>query len=180
VCKLFKRLRYWCQDETRFGLKTIQRRRLTLKGIKPVGKMQWQYKTFYLYGVVEPKSGESFFFEFCHLDTICFEKFLELFSQAYPEDLHIIQVDNGSFHSSLQLHLPDNIILLFQPSHTPQVNPIERLWEEIKEELSWELFDNLEALRVAVEEILAKLSQKVIASVTGWDFILEALSVSGI
>jgi transposase len=180
VCKLFKRLRYWCQDETRFGLKTIQRRRLTLKGIKPVGKVQWQYKTFYLYGVVEPKSGESFFFEFCHLDTICFEKFLELFSEAYPEDLHIIQVDNGSFHSSLQLHLPDNIILLFQPSHTPQVNPIERLWEEIKEELSWELFDNLEALKVAVEKILAKLSQKVIASVTGWDFILEALSVSGI
>ncbi len=180
MCKLFKRLRYWCQDETRFGLKTIQRRRLTLKGIKPVGKVQWQYKTFYLYGVVEPKSGESFFFEFCHLDTICFEKFLELFSEAYPEDLHIIQVDNGSFHSSLQLHLPDNIILLFQPSHTPQVNPIERLWEEIKEELSWELFDNLEALKVAVEKILAKLSQKVIASVIGWDFILEALSVSGI
>jgi putative transposase len=142
--------------------------------------MQWQYKTFYLYGVVEPQTGESFFFEFCHLDTICFEKFLELFSQAYPEDLHIIQVDNGSFHSSLQLHLPDNVILLFQPSHTPQVNPIERLWEEIKAELSWELFDNLEALRVAVEEILAKLSQKVIASVTGWDFILDALSVSGI
>lgn len=142
--------------------------------------MQWQYKTFYLYGVVEPRSGESFFFEFCHLDTICFEKFLELFSQAYPEDLHIIQVDNGSFHSSLQLHLPDNIILLFQPSHSPQLNPIERLWEEIKEKLSWELFDDLEALRVAVENILAKLSQKVIASVTGWDFILEALFVSGI
>lgn len=180
MCKHFKRLRYWCQDETRFGLKTIQRRRLTLKGIKPVGRVQWQYKTFYLYGVIEPQSGESFFFEFGHLDTICFEKFLELFSQAYPEDFHIIQVDNGSFHSSLQLHIPDNIILLFQPSHTPQVNPIERLWEEIKEQLSWELFDNLEALRVAVEEILAKLSKKVIASVTGWDFILEALSVSGI
>ena len=142
--------------------------------------MQWQYKTFYLYGAVEPQSGESFFFEFCHLDTICFEKFLELFSQTYPEDLHIIQVDNGSFHSSLQLQLPDNIILLFQPSHSPQLNPIERLWEEIKEKLSWELFDNLETLRVAVENILAKLSQKVIASVTGWDFILEALSVSGI
>jgi len=61
ACKRFKRLRYWCQDETRFGLKTIQRRRLTLKGIKPIGRMQWQYKTFYLYGVVEPQSGESFF-----------------------------------------------------------------------------------------------------------------------
>lgn len=123
-----------------------------------MGRVQWQYKTFYLYGVIEPQSGESLFFEFSHLDTICFEKFLELFSQAYPEDFHIIQVDNGSFHSSLQLHIPDNIILLFQPSHSPQVNPIERQGEEIKEQLSWELFDNLQALRVAVEEILAKLS----------------------
>ena len=118
--------------------------------------------------------------EFCHLDTICFEKFLELFSQTYPEYLGIIQIDNSFFHSSLQLHLPDNIILFFHPSHTPQLNPIERLWEDIKEKLSWQLFDNLETLRVAVENILAKLSQRVIASVTGWDFILEALSVSGI
>ena len=64
-----------------------------------------------------------------------------------------------------------NIILLFQPEHTPQVNPIERLWKEIKKDLSWKLFDNLDDLRVIVGDILQGFIQKVIASITGWDFI---------
>jgi len=176
----FKQIRYWCQDETRLGLQTIQRRRLTLKGIKPIGIVQWVRKHFNLYGIVEPRTGESFFFEFSRLDTICFEKFLSLFSEAYPKDFHIIQVDNGSFHSGMQLQVPDNIILLFQPAHTPQVNPIERLWEKIKDNLSWELFDNLDDLRIVVGDILQKFSHETIASLTGWDFILDALSVAGI
>ena len=54
------------------------------------------------------------------------EKFLELFSQAYPNELHIIQLENGPSHQAKDLVIPENIILLFQPSHCPQVNPIER------------------------------------------------------
>ena len=48
-------------------------------------------------------------------DTACFEKFLELFSQTYPNEIHIIQLDNGRAHLGLDLCIPDNIILLFQP-----------------------------------------------------------------
>ncbi len=153
---------------------------MTIKGVKPLGVVQWQRENFYLYGVVEPATGESFFLEFSHLDTICFEEFLRQFGQEYPEELHIIQVDNGRFHSSELLQVPPHIILLFQPAQMPQVNPIERLWEEIKRNLSWELFDDLEELRVAVRKILKEFTQQVIASITGWDFILKALSVTGI
>jgi hypothetical protein len=42
----------------------------------------------WLYGAVEPLTGESFFYEFTHLDTVCFEKFLELFASKYPLDLY--------------------------------------------------------------------------------------------
>jgi hypothetical protein len=52
---------------------------------------------------------------------VCFEKFLELFATAYPEDLHIIQLDNGGFHSSLNLSIPENVILLFQPAYSPEI-----------------------------------------------------------
>lgn len=113
-------------------------------------------------------------------DTICFEKFLELFSEKYPRDLHIIQLDNGGFHNSLNLNIPENIILLFQPAYSPEVNPIERLWEYLKEQLKWQTFDNLENLRDAVQKSLGKLSKEIVASLTGWQFILEALSVAGI
>lgn len=142
--------------------------------------MQWQRENYYLYGVVEPKTGESFFYEFSHLDTICFEAFLKQISQHYPDDFPIIQVDQGAFHQTSWLTIPENIILNFQPSHSPEVNPIERLWKELKKSLRWQLFSNLDELRDAVRKILNKLDQTIIASVTGWNFILEALYVAGI
>jgi transposase len=145
------RLRYWCQDESRMGLHTMRGRLLTLKGVKPKGKVQWNFQGLWLYGLVEPLTGNSFFYEFYHLDTVCFEKFIELFFQANPEDIHIIQLDNGGCHQALDLSLPENVILLFQPSHCPELNPIERLWEEIKKCLKWELFTSLDQLRLEYE-----------------------------
>jgi hypothetical protein len=53
------------------GLHTIQRRKLTGKGIKPQGKVQWDFVYLWLYGVVEPQTGEGFFYEFTHLDEPC-------------------------------------------------------------------------------------------------------------
>lgn len=162
------------------GLHTVQSRKLTGKGIKPQGTVQWDFLYLWLYGLVEPTTGISFFYEFTHLDTVCFEKFLELFAQTYPSDLHIIQLDNGGFHQSLTLSLPENIILLFQPAYSPEVNPIERLWEYLKAQLKWETFDNLQHLRNSLQKILSQLSNQVIASLTGWQFILDALYVAGI
>jgi transposase len=162
------------------GLHTIKRRKLTGKGIKPKGVSQWDFLDLWLYGLVEPTTGESFFYEFTHLDTVCFEKFLELFAQAYPEALHLIQLDNGGFHNSLNLNVPENVILLFQPPYSPEVNPLERLWEYLKEQLKWQSFENLEDLRDVVQKSLSLLSNEIIVSLTGWQFILEALSVPGI
>ncbi len=173
-------MRYWSQDESRMGLHTIQRRKLTGKGIKPQGKVQWDFTYLWLYGAVEPLTGASLFYEFTHLDTVCFERFIELFASEYPEDLHIIQVDNGGFHSSLNLSLPENVILLFQPAYSPEVNPIERLWGYIKEQLKWLRFCQIEELRTAVQKELEKLTREVVASLTGWEFILDALSVAGL
>ena len=73
-------MRYLCQDETRLGLKTISGRLITLLGIKPSGKSQGQRDNFYLYGVVEPLTGYSFFYEVSHLEGNCFQGFLNLVS----------------------------------------------------------------------------------------------------
>lgn len=173
-----RRIRYWCGDESRVGLKTELGRLITLRGVKPLGKMQWKRENFYLYGLVEPLSGEYYIWEFSHLNTICFQIFLEQFATTYPEDIHVIQLDNGAFHLSQTLVIPENIILLFQPPHTPQVNPIERLWEEVKRHLSWECFGTLDELRTAIWQQLNKLNTSIVASITGWGFILDALFAS--
>ncbi len=108
------------------------------------------------------------------------EKFLELFSQAYPDEIHIIQLDNGRAHLGLDLSIPNNIILLFQPPYCPEVNPIERFWKEVKKFLKNKIFDSLDFLRKTLANILAEFSPIQIASLTGYDFILEALSVAGV
>jgi len=142
--------------------------------------VQWEREAYYLYGLVEPQTGESFFYEFSHLDTECFEEYLKQFSQQYPKDIHIWQLDNGSFPKAKRLKVPDNILLLFQPSHCPELNPIERLWEHLKGLLSWALFSNLDALRVQVSKHLSSFTKEVIDSLAGWDYILQALSVAAI
>ncbi|HHP7232031.1 MAG TPA: IS630 family transposase [Xenococcaceae cyanobacterium] len=176
----YKQVRYWCQDESRIGLITLWARKLTAKGIQPVGIEQWCFDYLWLYGLVEPRSGESFFAEFSHVDGVCFQEYLCWFSQAYPEQLHLIQLDNGRWHIWSELNVPDNVILVFQPPYCPQVNPIERLWKEIKKHLKWELFDNLDRLRQKLSKVLSHLTSSMIASITGWDFILDALFVANI
>lgn len=173
-------VRYWCQDETRLGLKTIQRRKITAKGVKPIGQLQWERKAFYLYGVVAPRSGESFFWEFSHLDSACFEAFLQLLSQQYPKSLNILQVDRCTAHRAKQLHIPENIILLFQPAQCPELNPIERLWQSLKDKLAWGIYEDLDQLRSQVAQVLQGFCQETIASLTGWSYILESLHVAGI
>jgi hypothetical protein len=51
VMGLSGQVRFFCQDEARLGLKIISGRKLTAKGIKPKGKVQWHFKATYLYGV---------------------------------------------------------------------------------------------------------------------------------
>ena len=178
--KAFKTIRFGCQDETRWCLTTICRRLITALGIKPVGSFQWKRDGYWLYGLVEPLNGTAFFYEFSHLDSLCFEHYLALFSQRYPDDWHILQVDRASAHTAKKLVVPDNVILLFQPSHCPELNPIERLWEHLKDAFPWRIFESTEQLRQKVRELLDELSQERVQSLTGWDSILDALFVAGI
>ena len=169
-------IKYWVEDETRLGLKTIEKRKITLKGVKPKGQVQWNFKSYYIYGAVAPKTGESFFWEFSHLDGDCFQIFLDEFAKKYPDNLNVIQLDNGRFHYNSKLKIPDHVILIFQPPYTPELNPIERLWQDLKKQLSWSNFQNLSSLKEKVSSILEEFSPEKIISLAGWDYILEALA----
>ena len=169
-------IRYFAQDESRFGLKTLIGRLITACGVKPIGQWQWLFQAFWLYGAVEPATGEAFFLQFSHVDTECYQRFLNEFSKAYPDSLNIVQVDNGRFHTSKDLVVPDNVVLLFQPPYCPELNPIERLWEYLKADLKWASFRTLDQLQTKVDQLLAQLTPEIIASITGYSFILDALS----
>ena len=85
-------------------------------------------------------------------------------------------MDNGKFPQSSSLKIPDNILLIFQPPYSPELNPIERIWSHIKQELSWEIYKNLDGIKEKVGAFLGELSTEEIASIAGWDYILSALA----
>jgi hypothetical protein len=170
-----KPLRYLCEDETRLGLHTIPGQLITLKGVKPVGAVQWKRDNFYLYGVVEPLNGDSFFYEFSHLDSSCYQHFIEMVSAHWSDSVVVLQMDQGKFHSARDLDWPENIIPIFQPAHSPELNPIERVWEHLKAQLQWENCQSLKQLRLKLSDLLEKLTPQLIASLTGWEFITTAV-----
>jgi hypothetical protein len=56
------------------------------------------------------------------------------------------------------------------------LNPIERVWQYIKQELSWGLYDNLDEIKEKIRSFLEEFSTETTASIAGWDYILSALA----
>jgi hypothetical protein len=170
-------VRYWCIDGSRWGLKTLTGRVLTLRGVKPVIPIRWHREVFWLYGAVETKTGEHFFYRFSHLDGICFERFIEQFSLAFPHSLNLVQMDQARAHMAGWIRWPENVLQIAQPSHSPELNPAERLWQELRKRFNGKNFEFIGALETALFEQINVLSQKVVASLTGYSYILDALDI---
>jgi transposase len=66
---------------------------------------------------------------------------------------------------------------VFEPPYCPELNPIERLWEHLKADLKWASFKTRKQLQTKVDQLLSQITPQVIASFTGYPFILNTLSV---
>jgi transposase len=154
----------------------IQRRRITLTGVKPLGLVEYGFETFYLYGAVEPTTGESFFLELPQLNTINFQIFLNEFAHSYQDTLNIVVMDNGSCHKAKSLVIPDNVVCLFLPPYSPELNPVERLWQDMKDQLAWLLATALEELERQVETIIRHYAKAAIQSLTSYPYFVQAVN----
>ena len=86
-----------------------------------------------------------------------------------------LQLDNGAFHKAKKLEIPENVVLLFQPAYSPDVNPIERVWQYLKKQDSWLNFETLTDLQTNLCQKLNAVCRETIASLAGYPFILSAL-----
>ena len=163
------------QDESRVGLLLLKRRRLTLRGVKPVGRVQYTFESYYLYGAVEPTTGHSFFLELPDLDTDCFQVFLTQFAARYADSVNVLVVDNGAFHTAHRLRIPANVVLLPLPPYCPELNPIERFWRDLKDHLAGILFERLHNLKDYVAQLLRSYTPAAIRSLTGYPFFVDAV-----
>jgi putative transposase len=81
---------------------------------------------------VEPLTGESFFLVMPYCNTDCMNVFLKKLSEAYPDDHIIFVCDGAGWHKANDLVIPENIQILYLPPATPEMNPIEQIWKEIR------------------------------------------------
>jgi transposase len=175
------RARIFFEDETRIGLMVILRRVLTVMGVKPVSNFQHRFENFYVYGAVEPSTGERFFLELPYLNSEMFQIFIDEFSKKYGDTINIMVVDNGRYHIARALEIPRNVEFVFLPPYSPELNPIERLWQFIKDKLaSVGVFKNLEEVQKKVEDILIRLTSSEVQSITGYQYIMNVINALSI
>lgn len=159
----------------RVGLKSETGRVITAKAVKPVAPVQWGRDNFWVYGVVEPLAGWHFCQEYPQLNSTHFQSFLDALSQELGDEVALLQLDQAGAHQALNLSWPENLIPVLQPAHSPELNPTERLWQHLRTQLLGENFINLEQLRARLQQLFAVLTPDQVASLTSYDFILEAL-----
>jgi transposase len=169
-------VRVFSQDESRFGLLTVRRRRLTARGIQPVGAVQHVYEWFYVYGAVAPTTGERFFLELPYLNADTFQIFIEAFAQAFPDSLNILLLDNSGAHTAQRLRWPENVCYVGLPPYCPELNPIERVWRDWKDGLAWEQFTDLAAQLDYVSDLLQAYDAPTLQSLTGYTYLVEAIN----
>ena len=165
----------WAMDESRFGLQTVRRRRLTLRGVKPIGRYQHAFANFYVYGAVAPRTGDGYFAAFAKLDGTRFQAFLDELAVARPDTFNVLIVDNARAHHAADLTLPPNIALLFQPPYAPEVNPCERVWLAIKDALAWQCFSDVLALQRQLAHQLETYDPAAFHSLIAYPYILDAI-----
>lgn len=168
-------LEVWAMDESRFGLHTIQRRRLTLRGVKPIGRYQHDFANFYVYGAVAPRTGDGYFEAHAAFNATTFQGFLTQLAAARPNTFNVLIVDNARVHHASSLTLPPNVALLFQPPYAPELNPAERVWLALKDALAWRTFDDVLALQEAVAVKVEGLAAATLQSLTAYPYLSPLL-----
>ena len=103
--------------------------------------------------------------------------FLQELSKTYPEDKIILVCDGAAWHRAKYLNIPTNIELVFLPPATPEMNPIEQIWKEIRKRgFRNEIFQSLEKVVDRLCETIRSLSYADIRSITNRDWIYKCFS----
>jgi putative transposase len=121
------------QDEARFGRMAKPRRCWAPKPCRPVMLNGYEREFIYAYGAVSPREEELDWKLCSQMNTRRMNEFLAQVAQRHPRDFIVMVVDGASSHRGKELVVPENIRLLPLPAYSPELNPQEHLWDEIRE-----------------------------------------------
>jgi transposase len=144
----------WCEDEHRLGLKPILRKVWSPVGERPLAKVHQRYEWTYLYAFARPKTGEAYWLILPKTNAEVFSLALEHFARevgAGTRKRVLLVLDGAGWHTAKKkLRVPEGIHLEFLPSHSPELQPAERLWSLSDESVANRYFERIEDVEEAL------------------------------
>ena len=168
------KIRIMFEDEAGFGRINKPSVCWAPKGVRPIVACAHIREFRYAYGAVDPINGDKFFLIAPNCDTDCMNIFLRELSAEFPKDYILLPLDNATWHKSKKLIIPDNIRLFYLPPRTPELNPIEQIWKEIRKRgFKNKLFATLDKVVQRLCVTCNSLSASCIKSISGRDWIMS-------
>ncbi len=171
-------VRIMFQDEARFGRMVRIRRCWAPPPMRPVVTNGYERQFVYVYGAVSPIQGELDWKITSEMNTERMNEFLMQVSLAHPSEFLIMVVDGASSHKSKDLRIPENIRFHRLPGYSPELNPQEHVWDELREkEFPNRVYDSLEGVVKQLESGLPRMADnhEGVRSLTAWPWIISLI-----
>ena len=139
-------------------------------------KKKLGFKNFYTYTAASPKEGCEFSLLLPYVNTNCMNMFLEYMSKMLDNEVALLVMDQAGWHKSKDLLIPNNIRIIYLPPYSPELNPVERLWQYMKDSiLKNKVYESLEILEQEVSNFINNLTCDVIKSVCNVNYLSSYL-----
>lgn len=163
-------------DEGRFGRINDPRRCWSPKGIRPEVHVQIVREYTYAYVAASPHDGVMDSLILPEVNSEAMSIFLEEISKRHPDEFILMVMDQAAWHKANDLRIPENIRLIWQPPYSPQCNPVENIWDEIREKWFPNLvFNSMDAVEDTLADALVTLENdnKKTQGIIGFDWIVS-------
>lgn len=116
-------------------------------GLRPLVAQQVVREYVYASAAVAPELGQMTVLVLPYANTKMMNLFLAQVAVEFANYFLVIQVDGAAWHRSQELSIPENMRLLLQPAYNPELNPVEHVWEEVREKHFYNrVFDSMDAV----------------------------------
>lgn len=125
-------VRLFFEDEARFGRMNKIQRCWTLRGLQVKVKQQQIREFIYAFSALCPETGDLTSLILPKADTDAMNIFLKALAKKYATQRIVLCMDKAGWHTTNALEVPPNIILWYLPPYSPELNPVELLWRQIR------------------------------------------------
>ena len=168
------KIRLMFEDEAGFGRINEPSSCWAPSGIRPIVPCQIVREYVQVYGAIDPISGDDCFIIAPKCDTACMNAFLSELSKQLGKDYALVCLDNAGWHKARGLIIPDNIRLFYLPARTPEMNPIEQLWPEVRKNgFKNKLHKTLGHVVEQLDTSLNAITNSLVISVSARNWILQ-------